>query len=170
MRAWLMMALAFVLVACGETTDPTQDNDAPPTEVNGEKDPPKTDPPKTDPRPEEASPPTSIPSGMAGVPDIKILKVHKVGSGPKCGRGKTARVKYRAMLLNGQVVDPGARPFEFPVGKRRAIVGWDITVAAMRVGDSWTVHVPYQLAYPGGRPGIPPRTDMKFDMELLSFR
>ena len=121
----------------------------------------------------EASPgPKTIPSGMAGVPDIEILKVHKSGSGNPCGTGKTATLKYTAMLANGTVVDPGARPFTFPVGAGRAIRGWDIIVARMKVGDSWTVKIPSQLAYgargAGGR--IPPNTDMKFDMELLSVQ
>lgn len=104
----------------------------------------------------------TIPSGRDGVPDIQILKVHKNGSGPKCGTGKRATLAYKAMLADGTVLDPGTRPFSFNVGKREAIVGWDIVVAEMRIGDSFTILLPQQLAYGPGR------GDLKFDMELLT--
>jgi FKBP-type peptidyl-prolyl cis-trans isomerase len=105
----------------------------------------------------------TIPSGRAGVPDIEILEVHGNGSGEVCGTGRRATLAYKAMLINGQVVDPGTVPFTFQVGAREAIQGWDIIVAKMRVGDSFTLTIPQQLAYG------PSRGDLKFDMELLSF-
>jgi FKBP-type peptidyl-prolyl cis-trans isomerase len=104
----------------------------------------------------------TIPSGMAGVPDIQILEVHKNGEGDVCGMGKKATLKYKAMLANGDVIDAGARPFSFKVGAKQAIKGWDIVVSRMRIGDSFTITLPQQLAYgPSGG-------DLKFDMELLS--
>ncbi len=106
----------------------------------------------------------TIPSGMADVPDIQILTVHKNGSGDECGKGKTATLKYKAMLADGTVIDPGTRPFSFKVGAGKAIKGWDVVVAKMRVGDSFTIILPQQLAYG------PSKGDLKFDMELLSFR
>ncbi|QDU85272.1 FK506-binding protein [Planctomycetes bacterium Pla163] len=105
----------------------------------------------------------TIPSGRAGVPDIEILEVHGNGSGEVCGTGRRATLAYKAMLINGQVLDPGTVPFTFQVGAREAIQGWDIIVAKMRVGDSFTLTIPQQLAYG------PSRGDLKFDMELLSF-
>jgi FKBP-type peptidyl-prolyl cis-trans isomerase len=97
-------------------------------------------------------------------PDIKILKVHMNGNGPVCGNGKRATLKYVAMLANGTVIDPGRRPYTFTVGRSEAIAGWDVVVAQMRVGDSFTITLPQQLAYG------PSKGDLKFDMELLSFR
>lgn len=105
----------------------------------------------------------TIPSGAAGVPPIQILEVYKNGSGAPCGTGKQATLKYKAMLANGQVLDPGRRPFSFEVGApRSAIKGWSVIVAKMRIGDSFTVLIPHQLAYG------PSRGDLKFNMELLS--
>lgn len=104
----------------------------------------------------------TIPSGRSGVADIQILEVHKNGSGPKCGTGKRATLAYKAMLKNGKILDPGSRPFTFRVGSGEAIKGWDVVVAEMRVGDSFTILLPQQLAY-GASKG-----DLKFDMELLS--
>lgn len=106
----------------------------------------------------------TIPSGKASVEDIQILEVHKNGSGAVCGSGKKATLQYKAMLADGTVIDPGTRPFTFRVGAREAIEGWDVVVAKMRVGDSFTILLPQELAYG------PSKGDLKFDMELLSFK
>ncbi len=106
----------------------------------------------------------TIPSGMEGVPAIQILEVHKNGSGDACGLGKTATLKYKAMLANGKVLDPGTRPFSFKVGSGRAIKGWDVVVSKMRIGDSFTILLPMKLAYG------PSKGDLKFDMELLAVK
>lgn len=106
----------------------------------------------------------TIPSGKDGVPAIQILKVHNNGAGDPCGLGKSATLKYKAMLANGKVIDPGRQPFTFKVGSGRAIKGWDVVVSKMRVGDSFTILLPQDLAY-GARKG-----DLKFDMELLSVK
>ena len=78
----------------------------------------------------------TIPSGRQGVPDVQILAVHANGSGEECGEGRTATLKYKAMLANGTVLDPGSRPFSFRVGSGKAIEGWDVVVARMRVGTA----------------------------------
>lgn len=106
----------------------------------------------------------TIPSGIDGVPDIQILEVHANGSGEVCGTGRTASLKYVAMLANGDVLDPGTRPYSFQVGPGNAIKGWHIIVSKMRIGDSFTVLLPQQLAYG------PSKGDLKFDMELLSVQ
>ena len=99
----------------------------------------------------------TISSELTGVPDIEILEVRGNGTGPACGIGKTATLAYR------EVLDPGSRPFTFQVGSGQAIAGWDKVVARMRVGDSFVILMPEALAYRG-------RGDLKFEMELLSFR
>lgn len=106
----------------------------------------------------------TIPSGIDGVADLELLKVHSNGAGPVCGVGKMATLKYKAMLANGKVIDPGNRPFSFKVGAGRAIKGWDVVVSKMRVGDSFTITLPQELAYG------PSKGDLMFDMELLSVR
>ena len=105
----------------------------------------------------------TIPSGLPGVPDIKILEVRGNGTGPACGTGKSATLAYKAMKANGEVLDPGSRPFTFNVGSGQAIVGWDKVVSRMRVGDSFIILMPEALAYRG-------RGDLKFEMELLSVK
>jgi len=104
----------------------------------------------------------TMPSGIAGVPDIEILEVRGNGSGPVCGTGKSATVKYKAMLADGTVKDPGPT-YTFQVGAGRVIKGWDVAIAKLRVGDSLVVLIPEGLAYPG-------QGNWKFEMELLSFK
>jgi hypothetical protein len=106
----------------------------------------------------------TIPSGRPGVPDLQILEVRANGSGPTPSKGMRATVAYKAMLADGTVVDPGTRPYTFTVGAPGVIEGWQVVVSNMRVGDSFTITVPQQLAYG------PSRGDFKFDMELLSFQ
>lgn len=106
----------------------------------------------------------TIPFGMADLPSIQILEVHANGSGEVCGTGRSASLKYKAMLADGSVIDPGRRPYTFQVGPGNAIMGWHLIVSKMRVGDSITVLIPERLAYG------PSKGDLKFDMELLSVR
>src|SRR5262245_22976222 len=65
----------------------------------------------------------------------------KVGTGPSPKSGQTCVMHYTGWLYeNGakgkkfdSSVDRG-EPFEFPIGMRRVIAGWDEGVASMKVG------------------------------------
>lgn len=65
-------------------------------------------------------------------------------------------------------------PFSFTEGEGRIIPGLDLGVMGMRVGGKRRIIIPYQLAYgirgrslPNGRPGVTPRSDIIFDVDLL---
>ena len=112
---------------------------------------------------------STIPSGVPGAPDIQIIKVVKNGSGPVCRRGKKATVKYKAMLANGTVKDPGRKPYEFIVGTSPVIQAWHTIVSSMRVGDSFTVKIP-EAVLQNEPPRYANQGDWVFEMELLSVR
>lgn len=112
---------------------------------------------------------STIPSGVAGAPDLRIIKLDKNGSGPVCGLGKKAKVKYKAMLADGTVRDPGQRPYEFVVGTSPVIGAWHTIVSHMRVGDSFTVQIPEAVVDSEG-PKYANMGDWVFEMELLSVR
>jgi peptidylprolyl isomerase len=84
-------------------------------------------------------------------------------------------VKYTGWLTNGTKFDssfdhPGADPITFPAGAHRVIPGWDTGFQGMHVGGKRRLFIPYQLAYgeAGRPPHIPAKSDLIFDIELVS--
>jgi peptidylprolyl isomerase len=84
-------------------------------------------------------------------------------------------VRYTGWLTNGTKFDssfdhPGADPITFPAGAHRVIPGWDTGFQGMHVGGKRRLFIPYQLAYgeAGRPPHIPAKSDLIFDIELVS--
>ena len=87
-----------------------------------------------------------------------------VGTGASPKTGQTCVMHYTGWLSEGgkkgkkfdSSVDRG-QPFEFPIGMRRVIAGWDEGVATMKVGGKRTLI-------------IPPNATLIFDVELLGLK
>jgi peptidylprolyl isomerase len=84
-------------------------------------------------------------------------------------------VRYTGWLTNGTKFDssfdhPGAEPITFPAGAHRVIPGWDSGFQGMHIGGKRRLFIPYQLAYgeAGRPPHIPAKSDLIFDIELVS--
>ena len=62
------------------------------------------------------------------------------------------------------------QPFPFPQGSGRLIPGWDQGFEGMKAGGKRRLFIPYRLAYGelGRPPVIPPKSDLIFDIELIS--
>ncbi len=65
-------------------------------------------------------------------------------------------------------------PIAVPQGVRRVIPGFDYGLEGMRVGGKRRIFIPWQMAYGmhaipdrPGQPGIPAKSDLIFDMELV---
>lgn len=85
-------------------------------------------------------------------------------------------VRYTGWLTDGTKFDsssdhPGGEPIHFPAGVHRVITGWDTGFQGMHVGGKRRLFIPYQLAYgdAGRPPQIPPKSDLIFDIELVSI-
>jgi len=103
----------------------------------------------------------------------------KVGTGATPKSGQTCVMHYTGWLYeNGakgkkfdSSVDRG-QPFEFPLGQRRVIAGWDEGVASMKVGGKRTLIIPPELGYGARGAGgvIPPNATLIFEVELLDVK
>ncbi|NJN14765.1 MAG: FKBP-type peptidylprolyl isomerase [Planctomycetes bacterium] len=103
----------------------------------------------------------------------EILKAGEETGAPEAGDEVT--VHYIGTHMSGKKFDSSrdrGSPFKFKLGMGEVIAGWDEVVALMTPGAKWQVHIPWKLAYgEGGSPGgIPPRSDLNFEIELLSVK
>jgi peptidylprolyl isomerase len=103
----------------------------------------------------------------------------KEGTGATPKTGQTCVMHYTGWLYeNGQKgkkfdssVDRN-EPFEFVIGQRQVIGGWDEGVASMKVGGKRTLIIPPALGYGARGAGglIPPNATLMFDVELLAVK
>ncbi len=103
----------------------------------------------------------------------------KVGTGATPKPGQICVMHYTGWLYESGAkgkkfdssVDRG-QPFEFPIGRRQVISGWDEGVATMKVGGKRTLIIPPELGYGARGAGgvIPPNATLIFDVELLDVK
>src|ERR1051325_5336729 len=103
----------------------------------------------------------------------------KVGTGATPKPGQICVMHYTGWLydngVKGKKFDSSVdrnEPFEFPIGQRKVIAGWDEGVATMKVGGKRTLIIPPQLGYGARGAGgvIPPNATLMFDVELLDVK
>jgi len=116
--------------------------------------------------------PITTPSGLQYI-DVKV------GTGASPRPGQTCVMHYTGWLYEngakGKKFDSSVdrnEPFEFPIGQRRVIAGWDEGVATMKVGGKRTLIIPPALGYGARGAGgvIPPNATLIFDVELLGLK
>jgi FKBP-type peptidyl-prolyl cis-trans isomerase len=95
-----------------------------------------------------------------------------VGTGEQPpSRTTKVKVHYTGYLVNGKKFDSSVdrgQPIDFPLN--RVISGWTEGVGSMKVGGKRKLLIPYSLAYgAAGRPGIPPKAMLIFDVELIAI-
>ena len=100
----------------------------------------------------------------------------------EAGAGQTVSVHYTGWLFDGIKADKrGSKfdsskdhgePFEFNLGARQVITGWDQGVAGMKVGGTRVLTIPPQLGYGARGAGgvIPPNATLVFEVELLDVK
>jgi FKBP-type peptidyl-prolyl cis-trans isomerase len=119
--------------------------------------------------------PSEAPPALPGPTKLEIVD-DKVGTGPEAKTGDTVSVHYTGTLMNGTKFDSshdhGDKPFEFKLGAGGVIKGWDQGVPGMKVGGKRRLVIPSDLAYgdKGSGATIPPKSPLKFDIELLAIK
>jgi FKBP-type peptidyl-prolyl cis-trans isomerase FkpA len=101
----------------------------------------------------------------------------KIGTGKKAIPGFTLRVNYTGWFKKGKneyvIFDSnqGKEPFQFDLGMRKVIKGWDEGLAGMRVGGKRQLQIPADSAYGARGAGkIPPNMPLIFEVELVDVR
>ncbi|MSQ60939.1 MAG: FKBP-type peptidyl-prolyl cis-trans isomerase [Betaproteobacteria bacterium] len=94
------------------------------------------------------------------------------GAGDAAISGQSVTVHYTGWLTDGTKFDSSKDrddPFEFDLGARRVIAGWDEGVQGMRVGGVRKLTIPPALGYGarGASGVIPPNATLVFEVELL---
>jgi peptidylprolyl isomerase len=96
----------------------------------------------------------------------------QIGTGELAAPGKFYTLHYTGYLTDGTKFDSSVdrgQPFSFPYGGHQVIPGWDTGFAGMRMGGKRRLFIPYELAYgANGKPPIPPKAELIFDVELIS--
>ena len=114
-------------------------------------------------------------AGKEGVKEtgtgLQILEV-KPGEGRSPLESDTVLVHYEGRLISGEVFDSSYsrnEPVEF--GLHQVIPGWTEGLQLMKVGGTYRLFVPSELAYgPRGTGRIPGNAVLIFDVELLEIK
>ena len=124
------------------------------------------------------------PTAQSTAPQIQIIDT-VAGKGKEATVGSNVMVNYTGWFYKPMAAkqrgrkfdssrDPGRTPLDFQLGAGRVIKGWEQGVAGMKVGGKRTLIIPSDLAYgkrgSPGPGGIPPDTDLIFDVELLDVK
>jgi FKBP-type peptidyl-prolyl cis-trans isomerase FklB len=111
--------------------------------------------------------------GVVTLPDGLQYKVLKEGSGEKPNANDTVTVNYAGTLIDGTEFDSSYKrgePISFPLNG--VIPGWTEALQLMKVGSTWELYIPADLAY--GANGVPPvigpNQTLIFKVELLGIK
>ena len=121
-----------------------------------------------------SKPAVERPTGEAPT-DLEIVDI-AVGDGDEARPGHTVVVHYVGVAFSsGKEFDSSwnrQSPFDFRLGAREVITGWDRGVAGMRVGGRRQLTIPAHLAYGDRGAGgvVKPGETLVFVVDLLGVR
>jgi FKBP-type peptidyl-prolyl cis-trans isomerase len=113
-------------------------------------------------------------SRMTKTPSGLYYRDIVVGSGPVVHGKVDVKVHYTGWLTNGVKFDSNSDDepaLTVPLGRGRAIKGWDEGLDGMRVGGRRQLVIPPELGYGSNRSGlIPPDATLVFDLKIVSVK
>ena len=130
----------------------------------------------------------STPAGRSDAADNQVTEMPdglkytdtKIGDGATAKAGNKVTVNYTGWLYEngakGKKFDSSLdrnQPFQFTLGAKQVIAGWDEGVAGMKVGGKRTLIIPPELGYGtrgAGGGAIPPNATLIFDVDLLQVQ
>ena len=103
--------------------------------------------------------------------EVKILN-ETIGNGLEVKNHSKLSVHYIGRLEDNTVFDSSydrGQFFDFQIGVRKVILGWETGLLGMKEGGKRTIFIPYHLAYGESGAGnlIPPKSNLIFDIELI---
>tara|TARA_Y100000768_G_C23971213_1_gene680679 strand:+ start:1458 stop:2186 length:729 start_codon:yes stop_codon:yes gene_type:complete len=103
--------------------------------------------------------------------EVKILK-DIAGNGNEVVNHSKLSVHYIGRLENNIEFDNSYKRnqmFQFQIGTRKVIQGWETGLLGMKEGGKRTIFIPYELAYGENGAGdvIPPKSNLIFEIEVL---
>ena len=120
----------------------------------------------------------------AAAADVGALAVEDrvAGTGAEARPGMLVSVHYTGWLYDPSAADKRGKkfdsskdrgqPFEFQLGQRDVIAGWDEGVKGMKVGGTRVLTIPSAMGYGARGAGgdIPPNAALVFEVELLGVK
>ena len=103
--------------------------------------------------------------------EVKTLN-ETIGNGLEVKNHSKLSVHYIGRLEDNTVFDSSyerGQIFDFQIGVRKVILGWETGLLGMKEGGKRTIFIPHQLAYGESGAGslIPPKSNLIFDIELI---
>lgn len=98
-----------------------------------------------------------------------------LGTGKEVVKGALVICNYTGFLDDGTKFDSSldhGRPFQFVIGSKRVIQGWDLGIMGMKEGGKRTLFVPAHLGYGERQVGkyITPNSNLTFHVEVIEVR
>ena len=125
--------------------------------------------------------PEGAPMADTGITQLQKTDT-KVGDGAEARAGRVVRVHYSGWLYDASRPDKRGKkfdsskdsnqPFDFTLGAKEVIPGWDEGVAGMKVGGTRILTIPPAMGYGARGAGgvIPPNATLVFEVDLLDVK
>ncbi len=103
--------------------------------------------------------------------DVQIVN-EIIGNGLEVKNHSKVSVHYVGKLEDNTIFDSSydrGQLFDFQIGVRQVILGWETGLLGMKEGGKRTIFIPYELAYGESGAGslIPPKSNLIFEIEVI---